>query len=162
VSGALSKSGLPVRTDPALRKYRDLFEENFSREERLRDIAGPGLPLGVGTLSPEEALAVLRGPGAGEFPPPGPPPAGEVSQEKQEKMENFIRGERESLLELRALLSGKGGGASLEALLDRNDLLWAHFPECAAAGGRRPPGSDLSFLKRVRVEIDPVLDILGD
>jgi hypothetical protein len=45
-------------------------------------------------------------------------------------------------------------------MLDEADFLWAHVPDCAAAGGRRPSAEDPSFLKRVRVEIDPFIGIL--
>jgi hypothetical protein len=67
--------------------------------------------------------------------------------------------ERERLIRLRGLLSGvlSSAGGELDGLLDECDYLWAHFPECAGAGGRRPPADDISFLKRVRAEIDPFL-----
>ncbi|MDR1899592.1 MAG: hypothetical protein LBQ55_06265, partial [Treponema sp.] len=42
----------------------------------------------------------------------------------------------------------------LDHILDYCDYLWAHFPDCAGAEGRRPSGEDISFLKRVRAEID--------
>ncbi|MDR0399710.1 MAG: hypothetical protein LBH51_02045, partial [Treponema sp.] len=47
----------------------------------------------------------------------------------------------------------------LETLLDECDYLWAHFPECAETGGRRPGAGDISFLRRVRFEIDPFLKL---
>jgi hypothetical protein len=56
----------------------------------------------------------------------------------------------------------------LETLIDECDYLWAHFPDYAGTGGQRPgtgellagTPSALSFLKRLRAEIDPVLKIL--
>jgi hypothetical protein len=151
-----SKTGEPVLSDPGLRSYRDLFETEFGDpggEGRLRDIEGSGLPLGIPVISLGEALALLEGPApeaAGPALLRGSPPA-------RTGLEAFIRGEKEALEELRDMLAG---GAiprrdRLESLLDYCDYLWAHFPECAGAGGRRPPGEDLSFLKRVRAEIDP-------
>ncbi|MDR2742841.1 MAG: DUF115 domain-containing protein [Treponema sp.] len=174
----LAKTGVPVWSDPALRSYRDLFEGEFARESRVRDIAGPGLPLGVPALSLAEALACLRaqagglpgpqgpdgegerrgGDSPGEFPPP--PPHGSALAEKTAA---FVRGEREALRLLREILSGTAPPPPpdrFEALLDEEDYLWAHFPDCAAAGGRRPPATDLSFLKRVRVELDPFIGLL--
>jgi hypothetical protein len=60
------------------------------------------------------------------------------------------------LEELLGILTGSGGGR-LDFLLDELDYLWAHFPDCAGAGGRRPVSSDIAFLKRVRAEIEPCL-----
>ncbi len=61
---------------------------------------------------------------------------------------------------LRGILTGKSPATEAvltEGLVDDCDYLWAHFPECAAAEGSRPPISDLSFMKRVRAEIDPFM-----
>ncbi|MDR0450816.1 MAG: DUF115 domain-containing protein [Treponema sp.] len=184
---AVSKAGLPVRSDPAMRGYRDLFEREFAGEERLWDTSGPGLPLGLRSLSPGEALAILAG---------GKPPGQQSSAEKApgisipgidepdinrpginepginapgasaayvEKLERFVSAETENLSRLRDLLSGKApaGIAELDKLLDYCDYLWAHFPDCAGTDGRRPPATDISFLKRVRTETDPFLAILN-
>jgi hypothetical protein len=156
-----AKSGAPVRSDPAMQTYRDLFQQEFAGETRLWDIVGPGLPLGIQALSPEEAFALLS---------PAPrPPAGEAhagiagkGRPPVEAVEAFVLRERQTLVALRGLLSGEAapGPESLDKLLDECDYLWAHFPECAGAGGRRPRGTELSFLKRVRVEIDPAIRIL--
>jgi hypothetical protein len=56
---------------------------------------------------------------------------------------------------------------TLNALVDECDYLWAHFPDYAAAGGRRPNAGELaggtpaalSFLKRLRAEIDPCIKL---
>ncbi|MDR3160955.1 MAG: DUF115 domain-containing protein [Spirochaetaceae bacterium] len=157
---ARSKTGAPVRSDPAMTAYRDLFEGEFARGGRVRDIAGPGLPLGVPVLSLAEALACLReAEGTGEaaaLPSPenAPGPAETCA---------FVRGERDALIRLRDILTGDVPPPPpdrFEALLDEADFLWAHFPDCAATGGRRPAATDRSFLKRVRVEIDPFIALL--
>jgi hypothetical protein len=156
----LSKNGLPVRSDPAMRSYRDLFEQEFSGEKRLHDISGSGLPLGIKSLSLDEAFDLLSGEGGSPLPPP---PAGlsKYDAAKALRLKTFIQGERERLIRLRLLLSGSAPAVTgePEGLLDECDYLWAHFPECAGAGGRRPPPGDLSFLKRVRAEIDPFLKL---
>jgi hypothetical protein len=162
---AAAKNNEPVRTDPALKGYRDLFEREFSgggfsRESRFRDINGPGLPLGLKSLSLEEAIAALRdrGPGLPES------PAGKAPRPRAEAaavMRDFILRERDALANLREILSGSVplAAARLETRLDEADYLWAHFPECAGAEGRRPGAGDISFLKRVRVEIEPFLEL---
>ncbi|MDR2742904.1 MAG: DUF115 domain-containing protein [Treponema sp.] len=165
---ARAKNGEPVRTDPALRGYRDLFEREFAGESRFRDIAGPGLHLGIRTLPLEEALALL-----GTVPSPGDAEtrnSGEMCEGTYEKMseetrrdvlQGFIRREREALAELRDILTGAAGTSKdrLEEHLDDADYLWTHFPECAGAEGRRPPAEDISFLKRVRTELDTFIGL---
>ncbi|MDR0313299.1 MAG: DUF115 domain-containing protein [Treponema sp.] len=157
---AISKSGLPVRSDPALRNYRNLFEEEFSSSTRLYEMQGPGLKLGVKKLSPEEAIKKLTLKGqscVSSFP--------EKSKEKQlaqrQVLEEFIKNEKAYLIKLRDILTGQipAQEEETENLLEICDYLWAHFPESAAAGGRRPGVDDLSFLKRVRTEIDPFIKL---
>ncbi|MCL2382581.1 MAG: DUF115 domain-containing protein [Treponema sp.] len=153
---ARSKAGHSVRSDPAMRNYRDLFQQEFGGNPRLLDISGPGLPLGVKTISLPEAAEILNG--GADTPPRGPasskpPPPG------REAMAAFIRREMAALTVLRDALSGERplNPARVDELLDTASYLWAHFPECAGAGGRRPATADISFLKRVRTEIEPFL-----
>ncbi|MDR2110963.1 MAG: DUF115 domain-containing protein [Spirochaetaceae bacterium] len=162
---AVSKSGETVRSDPVMLNYRDLFEREFGREGRLWDITGPGLPLGLGkrTLSPEAAGALLRDtrgtlpPGSGKAAPGTENRASEPEREKPE--ETFLSRERHTHLVLSNIHTGEAPSApeQVETLLDEADYLWAHFPECAGAGGLRPAGTDISFLKRIRTEIDPFI-----
>jgi hypothetical protein len=172
---AAAKSGVPVRSNPAMRQYRRLFEQEFAADPRLQDIDGPGLPLGLKTLPMEDALDALDtadtgGDTGGEAAPAGPAEAARTREagsrrENPEQRANpaaFMRREREALVRLRDVLSGAAGpdavsGETLDAMLDEADYLWAHFPECAGAGGRRPGAADPSFLKRVRVELDPFI-----
>jgi hypothetical protein len=160
-----SKSGEPVLSDPAMKNYRELFEQEFSREERLADITGPGLPLGAGTLSPEAAFTLLREaapPGeASAMPAANAPETKAGLEERRQALTDLVHRERETLTTLRDILSGKDPASpeDLEKLLDNADYLWTHFPECAGAEGRRPPGTDISFLKRTRTEIDPFIGI---
>ncbi|AEF82298.1 conserved hypothetical protein [Leadbettera azotonutricia ZAS-9] len=148
-----SKSGIPVRSDPAMRNYRELFEQEFSKDSGIFDIEGPGLALGVRTLTLDKAVRVLA---QGTYVPcndsPAPMPKANLNA--------FIEQEKNLLLRLRDYLTGtESGEDSFDGLLDECDYLWAHFPECAGTGGRRPPSSDLSFLKRVRAEIDPFIKL---
>jgi hypothetical protein len=159
---AAAKSGIPVRCDPAMRGYRDLFEREFAGEQRLWDIAGDGLPLGIPALDMAAACQILGSPGprGGTHTPAAPRaerPAADSDKRKAGALRGLALRERETLAALRNILTGKTGASpeELEALLDRADYLWAHFPDCAGTGGRRPPGTDLSFLKRVRAELDP-------
>ena len=156
---AVSKTGEQVRSNPAMRKYRDLFEQEFGGNPRLFDIASPGLPLGVKTITAAEALAILNE--AGDQYKPQRKPAGSGGKTQADQIIAFARREAGILKGLKDMLTGAmpSKPEELEALLDTADYLWAHFPECAGSGGRRPPAADLSFLKRIRAEIDPFLKL---
>jgi hypothetical protein len=152
-----AKSGAPVRSDPALRGYRDLFEREFAGEPRLRDITGGGLPLGPPAVDMAGACEILR---AGR----GGNPAGAAGGGAETAaLRDFARRERDALIALRRILTGEAPAPreELEALLDEADYLWAHFPDCAGTGGRRPPAGDVSFLKRIRAELDPFISLWG-
>ena len=153
----VSKTGEPVRSDPSLRKYCELFNSEFGSVARLSDIYGPGLNLGTKILSVEQALELLAGKNK-------PHAAGNNSilerTDRLAKTAEFVMQEKNRLLRLRAILTGQmGEDGELEKILDECDYIWAHFPECAGAGGRRPDTGDLSFLKRVRTETDPFIKL---
>jgi hypothetical protein len=187
VTGAVSKTGGAVRSTPAMRNYRDLFEREFgvaaySGEAHAGgianngggffDIEGSGLPLGVKTLSPEAAFDMLSGgrasrkgaeyakdaEGIQNFNTPC------LGEKSLETLQNFIQSEQSRLVLLRDMLTGTASMDSdaLVTLIDECDYLWAHFPDYAGTD-RRPDkaalsgGAALSFLNRLRVEIDPFL-----
>ena len=162
---AVSKSGGSVLTSHVMKNYRELFEQEFSQEPRLFDIEGSGLPLGVKTISQGEALSILA---AG---PKNSEDRGEKKAEERplltEKVLILLDGEKKRLKELRDILTGETEARDrLNVLIDECDYLWAHFPDYS--GGRRPvleeiaSGSDnaVSFLKRVRTEIDPMVKLI--
>jgi hypothetical protein len=124
-------------------------------------VAGPGLDLGLETLDLEAACAVLAG-GETAGGGPGKSAAATTAGGAAKLLRGFVEAEIAGLKRLRGILSGESaeGVAPLGSLLDRCGYLWAHFPDCAGAGGRRPAETDLGFLKRVRAEIDPFITIL--
>ncbi|MCL2231232.1 MAG: DUF115 domain-containing protein [Treponema sp.] len=167
---AVSKSGENVCTNPIMRNYRALFEQEFGGDKRIFDIDGTGLPLGVRTLSMQDAIKELN--------------IEEVHTETQrhgeEKNNNqnsssvplclcenssginsFYENEKNMLTELRGILTGEAEAKQerLDALIIECDYLWAHFPDCA--GGRKPNMNDNSFLNRVRMEIDIMLKLVN-
>ena len=162
---AFSKSNKPVKSNPAMRTYRNLFENEFSGG-RVKDIEGSGLPLGVETLKINDAIKILLNETNNNQ---------NHDEEKQTmvtkqnmhaswtKITNFFKKEKVMLENLRSLLVGddstENNTETLDALIDNADYLWAHFPDCAGAEGRRPPVTDLGFLKRVRAEIDPFIKL---
>jgi hypothetical protein len=160
----LSKSGLHTLSNPGLENYRRLFEEEFSGDPRIFDIMGSGLPLGIKTLSSDEAMSMLAA------------PLNHCENHVKEKMFvsaeivlSFLNGEKDRLTNLKSILTGGvvAQETRLAALIDECDYLWAHFPDYS--GGPRPdlseaalknPGA-LSFLKRLRAEIDPALALIN-
>ena len=175
----VSKTGDPVYSNPALTHYRNLFEREFSAaggNNRLFDITGGGLPLGLKSLSPSQAVDILlarpeerprpeKRQHSGQ-PAENAPPIPESTL--TEKLKEFVREEQTRLTLLRDLLTGAvpQNNKTLYMLIDECDYLWAHFPDYAASS-RRPVRAELeagdttviSFLKRLRVEIDPFLDL---
>jgi hypothetical protein len=147
-----------------MRNYRDLFEQEFSGcSRRLFDLPGSGLNLGIKTLTMEEAFNLLTC------------NKQEVnikydvnSAPNAEKLRDFALMEVNRLETLRGILTGEArmDYNSLANHIDECDYLWAHFPDYAASS-RRPDKTELesgnqtavSFLNRLRVEIDPILKL---
>jgi hypothetical protein len=181
---AMSKSGEQVRSNPSLRNYRDLFEREFAPQTRLYDIRSSGLPLGINTPSQEEYFEMLGSGGRASETDESYQGKNHWAEKMPEKLAAFISGEKNRLTELKNILSGGTEPLpseppptpqalplqKLETLIDECDYLWAHFPDYAGTGGRRPGTEDLlagtpaaiSFLKRLRAEIDPVLKIFDN
>jgi hypothetical protein len=176
VFAAVSKTGHRVFSNPPMRNYRDLFEREFGGKNDgapLFDMDGGvidnGLPLGIKTLSQEAAYKALSG-GVSVTPNNRPSVNGTASHNENtsvaEKLSAFICDEQNRLILLRNMLAGDAAMdyAALARLVDECDYLWAHFPDYAAAARRLTQaeleaGSDsaISFLKRLRVEIEPFL-----
>jgi hypothetical protein len=157
-----------------MRTYRNLFEEEFSSSGNIHDVSGTGLPLGVKTFTPEEALDLLCASGEisqhQESFSPQPQTSVPLNQERQtlsgnerqvllDSTRGFVKKELGMIYELRDILTGVRGGEKLPLLLEDLDYLWAHFPEYAGAEGKKPAASDTGFLKRVRAEIDPFVKL---
>jgi hypothetical protein len=156
-----AKNASSVLSDPGLQHYRDLFQQEFATENhfsqnRLYDINSSGLPLCKNTIEIADAMQLLMEEKSSvkinvSF---------NTEEETQEKVKRFICNEHQYLQELRAILSGEKNPAlgELEELLHKCNYLFAHFPDYAGTN-KTPNVNDLSFLKRVRIEIDPFLKI---
>jgi len=165
VFNTVSKAGDKVLSNPGMRNYRSLFETQFGPcSSRLFDIAGSGLPLGVKTLSMEEVFGLLTS---------GERVVNSHNNDNKtkpgaEKLRDFVLSETDRLTLLRSILIGEApmDYGILAKLVDECDYLWAHFPDYAASS-RRPDKAELeaggkavvSFLNRVRAEIDPFIKL---
>jgi len=165
-----TKNGGQALSNSVLLNYREIFEHEFAVNPRLFDVGRDGLSLGIKTLAETDYFSILEG------------SAGQQLENIKEintdfsavkhALSEFIYSETERLIKLRNILTGKtpanpGQSTELEKLIDECDYLWAHFPDYAETGGQRPSAEDfaaatakaVSFLKRVRVEIDYALKI---
>jgi hypothetical protein len=149
VFDTVSKINTPVKSNPAMRNYRSLFEREFSGN-RIFDIEGSGLPLGINTIKIEDAVNILTKENSAccEKETNG------IQDDLKGKILNFIKNELALLEDLKNILTGTKPcrQAALEKLLDDADYVWAHFPDCAGGEGKRPGADDVGFLKRVSVE----------
>jgi len=171
----ISKDGGRVFSSPVMLGYRDLFEREFAEfgcsPPQLFDIAGNGLSLGIKVLPPETAFDILSSTGRPVSTPRDFGDNEATATKLAERLKAFTRAEQGRVTLLRNMLTGKDAmnHETLDALLDECNYLWSHFPDCVASK-RRPSLEDLkagdattvSFLKRVRAEIDPFLKLLGD
>jgi len=164
------KNNTVVYSDPALQNYRNLFQREFGSEQRLLDVGSFGLDLGIPHIGVTQARVILDScTWMGTEPTRMELHSTERASLKGTRNDvvaelgttkSFIEGELKMLGLLRDILTGRNPAPEAgltERLVDDCDYLWAHFPECAAAEGSRPPLSDLSFIKRVRAEIDPFM-----
>jgi len=156
---AVSKSGgFKVKTGPAFLHYLSIFKTEFSNrpgvKKRLFEIEGPGLPLGLKTLSLKEAAAVLSG---AETTGNLEMAVSSGSPHSKNAAAAFIGKEITLLEEFLKIYPDRG--EKTEALIGELDYLWAHFPDCAGAGGRRPSAGNAGFFKRVRIEAEAFLKL---
>jgi hypothetical protein len=163
-TAAVSKSALCVYTNPAMKNYRDLFEREFSVDPRIFDIEGSGLPLGIKTLSMDEVFTFMDKSNSAQINTANEND-GTLTQVRDVHGQNpeltlFCKNEKKRLKELRSILTGEAAADNerLNILIDECDYLWVHFPDYSA--GRHFDLSDISFLKRIRAEIDPMIKIL--
>ena len=163
----VSKSGCFVYSNPSMKNYRSLFEQEFGGDPRIFSIEDSGLSLGVKTLSPEKAFSVLIDEEFNrELAQTGTKEHYNIEEQVSEvscknlQLLSFFESEKKRLLELRDILTGEGKTNSERffILLEECDYLWGHLPDYSL--GRAPDSSDISFLKRIRAEIDPMLKLL--
>jgi hypothetical protein len=155
-----------VITDAALSRYAELFRDQFSDAKNLYDARTSGLPLGIKRISIDSIKAYLT---ENKIEPKSDGEytsllKNDLTQDTSAyttsagDIENALKKESESLLRIKELLS-KGDNAvpapspdletELSRLLEKREYLYLHFPD-----GYKCDVKNLSFLKRVRSEID--------
>jgi len=152
-----------VFSSPVMRHYLEMFKNEFGEDRRLLDIAGTGVSLGLKTLTINDFLNLLTVNEKREVKneETGQKPDKILkSDENRQNIISFFESELERLLKLRGFLTGEAevNTENLSVLIDECDYLWAHFPDYAA--GRKSNLSDVSFLKRIRAELDPMIKLI--
>lgn len=143
-----TQDGNTVLTTKTLMYYSAIFKDNFSQEKNLFNMAHQGLPLGIKKVSlkyfeeyihrsqTNNIIPVAKTVAPNDYPSP-------------ETVKQLYCEEKEKLIKLRqGLTTGNLDKKQLFALLESMDYLYLHFPDGHKAS------LEISFLKRVRAEID--------
>jgi hypothetical protein len=131
----INERGEPVRQDPVMRRYKELFQT-------LQHQNIPAGDTGVEFCHRQNSGRDCR---VAAIPP----------HTHQKTAVTFAREIHAELTRIRRILTGeeKASGEYLQTLLNNNDFLFAHYPDYAGTGNRANI-EDLSFLKRIRAETD--------
>lgn len=154
---AFGTGSLPINTSPdkkifstkALFSYASQFEALFSGTENLFDSGKGGIPLGLPLSKPKgNSFGKMEKISAEE----------NALKKDSSKITSFLDEEKTALKTLRSLLSqgeeseyrnrNESLDEQIKALLFPREYLFLHFPDGYA------PSMEISFLKRVRAEID--------
>ena len=149
------KRGLPMISSKVMKAYADTFAGCFCREKLLFDLGTSGIPLGIPQCTKELCIRALNEWDAQDT---ALSPSLNTGREISEKVTSFYADEKKALETLRDLLifgeksvfrdSSMTLDEQLYRALRGREYLYLHFPDGYA------PSTALSFLKRVRVEID--------
>ncbi|MBQ3671581.1 MAG: DUF115 domain-containing protein [Treponema sp.] len=151
-SSFTGKDGKRTFTDKALYSYALMFAHTFRGTKNLFDIAPSGTDLAIARATAEEAIALAKSGGKG-----GAAAQNKESVDFNKEITDYLEGEEKTLNRIKELLMfgkdvakcGVSVEAELESLVSCREYLFLHFPD-----GFKCAVHDLSFLKRVRVEVD--------
>ncbi|MBR1535921.1 MAG: DUF115 domain-containing protein [Treponema sp.] len=152
----IGKNGTEVFTDTGLDGYAKSFVDAFSATQNLYDIGKQGLPLGIHYLEKPDSLP-QQFYGQNEVKIPPNKSLSGHNQEKLQEIKAYLEGEESALNRIKELLMFGQDVAScsmsleeeLYSLIAMREYLFLHFPD-----GYKCAVQDLSFLKRVRGQID--------
>lgn len=152
------KNAIPVITDQALSGYALSFADFFKGMANLYDCGKQGLPLSIQEISSEKTRMYLE---TIEEERPAftaeEDSAPEERKSNQSEIHSFLESEEKALNRIKELLMFGNDVAScscsledeLTALISPREYLFLHFPD-----GYKCESHDISFLKRVRSQID--------
>ena len=148
----LGKNSIPVFTDTALTGYANTFADFFAGTPNLYDAGAQGLSLGLQEISAEKITAYLE-----TIEAKATTDLHRLESAEESAIISFLEGEEKALNRIKELLMFGKDVAScscsleeeLHALIAPREYLFLHFPD-----GYQCNTSDLSFLKRVRGQLD--------
>ena len=139
------KNGTVCLTQPSLLGYGKNFEAHYADKKNVFDISNFGIDTGCIKLTEQLADNVLssyKDKSSGCF-------AQLPLHNNTAEIADFYRTERDMLQNLRHMLATGGDSVRILEIIKKCEYLYLHFPD-----GYKTPSDDLSFLKRVRGEID--------
>ena len=160
------KNNIPVFTDTALEGYAKSFTDTFSCIPNLYDAGKQGIPLGIQQIDSEKLKTYLETvQGSPSFllemeKNSNLKPESSLNNDENDKskaVKEYLESEEKALNRIKELLMFGNDVAScscsfeeeLASLIAPREYLFLHFPD-----GYKCKTSDLSFLKRVRGQID--------
>ncbi len=142
-------------TDPALKNYALLFDDQFSTQKNLYNLSPVSILQKITRIAIDDINSICMKECAPLFP-------GEDENTRKEKfytsipksidtdIANFLNREKQGLENIKhCLIHGSLGKEELLSLLLEHDYLYMHFPD-----GYKKPQMNEGFLKRIRAEID--------
>lgn len=148
------KNGSKTFTTHILSSYANTFNSLFQDEKNLFDSADSGLPLMIPQKKPDKTDCDIIQNLSFSCPT-------RESQKNKTALLHFFKDETAALSELRSILTGETklpeterNNRIIELLKDR-EYLYLHFPDGWKVS------TDISFLKRVRAEIEVFIKIFG-
>lgn len=159
----IGKNKKRSRSDVILKSYADSFKSLFEKEINLYDAGCSGIELGIPFADSDVVLQTVSSEQlqSDELLCGTPLTSSAVKKSieyRKEKMQDFYRTEYDALTKIKDLLSSGDKSEyrdmtvslsdQLYALLEPREYLYLHFPDGYKLS------TDLSFLKRIRAEID--------
>lgn len=152
----IGKNAVEVCTDTALEGYAKSFRDVFASVPNLYDAGGQGIPLLESKIQNEKLSAYLETLSC-DAPADFLDLSGMPKKGRGEEVKKFLESEEKALNRIKELLmfgkKAESASLSLESelgtLILPREYLFLHFPD-----GYKFDAGDLSFLKRVRGQID--------
>lgn len=156
------KNGETVFTNQALKSYRDLFVDRFSKTKNIYDLGETGLDLEILRVSENDVLKNESITIPKHVNKEKPSFILETFPSLKHEISRFFEEEKNALLELKGILTGKtelsekNRNERILEILKAREYLYLHF-----ADGYKPNLSQ-GFLKRVRSELEYFLKIFSE
>ncbi len=157
----MGKNDLPVFTTPNLKSYAEIYKAVFAKKNNFFDIGNSGIDIGSNVINLKQAELLLE-----EFYNRNGQKECEnftaffgSYEDKKNEIKDFIKKEKNSLLELRDFFTGEKefDEYKVKKLLNETPYLYLHFPDYYSNEIKL----EQSFLRRIRIEIEYFLKTMN-